>query len=127
MMVKQCIEKYFKINAGGAWCGVFVREKAAKKLAKLLYRQSQEIKEFLAGNLNDIEVADWTLAYPNGIQKSVEYFIESSDSEKLERIDLFDKAKILAFCENGVFSTDEKSRLNASIAVEEKFMEIYND
>ncbi|MBZ9536821.1 hypothetical protein KGR20_21920 [Cytobacillus oceanisediminis] len=99
------IEKFFDMPMG-CFCGVLIREKTAKQLAKLLYKHNQEIKELLASDLNQIEVSDWSLAYPEGKQTSFKFYIESSDKEKLGRINLIDRTKLISYCEDGVFIVD---------------------
>lgn len=99
------IEKFYDMPMG-TYCGVLLREKTAKKLATLLYKQNQEIKELLASDLSQVEVSDWTLAYPEGKQTSFTFYTESTDQEKLNRINLVDKTKLISFCEDGVFVSD---------------------
>jgi hypothetical protein len=97
------IEKFFEMPMG-AYCGVFLREKMAKKLAKLLYKQNQEIKELLASDLSQLEVSDWTLSYPDEEKQFVvKYYMNSSDQDKLFRINLIDRTKLIDYCEDGVF------------------------
>lgn len=107
-MVKQEMEKFFNMPAG-AYCGVLLREPAMKKMQKLLYKQTQEIKRLLTESLDDIEVANWTLAYPDGVQTTVHYFdAASTETEKVERIELFNKADKMQFTDYKVFSSDKK-------------------
>lgn len=84
-------EKYFDFPFGNL-AGVLLNEKAMKQVAKLLYRQNQELKELLHNNIDNIEVSNWTLAYPNGQQESIHYIHdESSWDSKEHRISLVDK------------------------------------
>ena len=105
-MVEQRLEKFFNMSAG-LYCGVLLRENLAKKMMKLLYKQSQEVQELLAQNIDDVECHSWTVVYPKGEQTAIDYFQESSLEDKMKRIKLFDKAAELRYCANGVFSTNE--------------------
>jgi len=114
------IEKFYDMPMG-TYCGVLLREKTAKKLAKLLYKQSQEIKELLASNLDQIEISEWTLVYPDVKQEIVRYYSESTDQEKIERISVIDKVKTISYCEDGVFIA------NGSKEAKEEYMEWYRN
>ena len=105
MSVYKSYDKWFNLPAG-CYCGVFVKEKTAKKLQKLLWMQTQEIKELLTAHKDDLLPMEWTLAYPDGKQTSV-YFSCQNDTVE-ERIKLFDKADRLRYVENGVFVTDKR-------------------
>ena len=96
------IEKFFDMPFN-IYCGVLLREKIAKKLAKLLYKQKQEIKELLASDLSQIEVSDWTLAYPNDEQKTVYYYKETDDKEKIDRINVIEHLKLINYSDEPVF------------------------
>lgn len=99
------IEKFYDMPMG-TYCGVLIRENTAKKLAKLLYKHNQEIKELLASDLSQVEVSNWSLAYPDGKQTSFKFYVESPDKEKIERINLIDRTKLIEFCKDGVFISD---------------------
>ena len=110
------LEKFFDVNMGG-YSGVLVREDAAKKLAKILYKQNQEIKEFLVANIDALEVSDWTLAYPNGKQTSVTFYDPSkTKDDKMDRINLINKDKIMSYKPNVFLAKNMKD-------AEEKYME----
>lgn len=85
-----------------------IKRTISKKMQKLLYKQTQEIKQLIASNLDDAEISDWTLVYPKGEQTSIHYFTQSSEREKIERLKLFDSSNKIRFCSNGVFMTDKK-------------------
>ena len=104
-MAEQRLEKFFNMNAGG-YNGVLLRENLAKKMMKLLYKQSQEIKELLVQNLDEVETTNWTLVYPEGKQTAIYYIVEGDD--KMQRIKLFNREAKLEYCKDGVFSTDKK-------------------
>jgi len=105
-MVKHETEKFFDMSAG-SYCGLLLRESTMKKMQKLLYKQTQEIKQLLTESLDDVEVLNWTLVYPNNEQTTVYYFDASSTAEeKLERIALFDKAARVKLVKD-VFSSDK--------------------
>lgn len=103
-MTERCNERFFEMPIG-QYCGVFIRESAAKKLQKILYRQTQEIKDFLTRNLDSLEAADWTLAYiPD--QVTVSYFDGNSRDEIENRIKVFDETDRLRYVPD-VFRTDK--------------------
>jgi len=91
------LEKFFDVNMG-VYNGVLVREDVAKKLAKLIYKQNQELKEFLVANIDALEETNWTLAYPNDEQKSVTYYNPNTTKEDiLHRINLINKDQIMRY------------------------------
>ena len=109
------IEQFYDMPMG-VYCGVLLRGKMAKKLAKLLYKQNQEIKELLASDLSQIEASNWTLAYPNGEQTVIKFYTPSSEQQKLERIKLINKPKVIEHLKDGVFIAnnmeDAKEKFN---------------
>ncbi len=102
-MAERCNERFFDMPIG-CWCGILVREDAAKKLQKILWRQTQEIKDFLIRNMDALEASNWTLAYTPE-QTTVFYFDKNSHEELKHRIELFDKADRLKFIPD-VFKAD---------------------
>lgn len=91
------LEKFFDVNMG-CYSGVLVREDVAKKLSKILYKQTQELKEFLVANIDALEVSDWTLAYPDGKQTSVTYYNpDKTKDDVMYRINLINKDKIMTY------------------------------
>lgn len=102
-MVFKSTDNWFDFPAG-CYCGVAVKEKTFKKLQKLLYRQTQEIKEFLVSNKEDIVPIDWTLAYPDGKQTTIHYTRQNESVD--DRIRMFDKAFNLRHLDNGLFISD---------------------
>jgi len=120
-MTERCNERFFEMTAGN-YCGVFIREDAAKKLQKILWRQTQEIKDFLTRNMDSLETANWTLAHVPE-QKTVNYIDSRSREELADRIQRFEKADKLAFVKD-VFKTD-KSGLDAMHEAAEFYAEKY--
>ena len=124
------LERFFDFPAG-IYCGVFIREEAAKRLQKILWRQSQEIKEFLARNKDSLETSRWTLAYPEnpeertGKQIILTYFDGNSRVDLDKRITLFNNAYRLLYVP-AVFSTTEKYN-EASAEVEKFYLEHYGE
>lgn len=90
-------EKMFSVNINGCYCGFLVKEPLAKKLAKLAYKQAQEIKKIIANNLDDAEIDDWDLVYPQGKQMSFHYFVDATNEEKLKRLELYNTIKTLTY------------------------------
>lgn len=92
-MVKLEKDQYYLMQMGH-YCGLLIREHGARKIRKLLYKQKQELKEALRDQLdmNNLEIHSWALAYPDGEQTSVVYFLTNDTREdKLRRIALLDK------------------------------------
>lgn len=105
-MAKKSLEKFFKLNFS-SYCGIFLREKTAKKVAKLLHKQNQQLKELLYNNLNDLEEVNWTLAYPNKKQRTVYYYKTHNEEDIIRRISLCDKQNI-EFVKDGVYIGDSE-------------------
>src|SRR5690625_5168585 len=85
--VEEVLKNYYDVSFS-RHSGVLVNERLMRKLVKIQYRHMQEIKRLLVNNLDDFEVSNWTLAYPNGEQTEVRYFNKnSSKEEKLDRIE----------------------------------------
>lgn len=94
MNIYESSDNWFDCPAG-MWCGLYIKERTAKKLQKLLYKQTQEIKKLLTSNKEDLIVSHWTLAYPEPNKKQTDvYYGATNDYETIEdRIKLFDKAE----------------------------------
>jgi hypothetical protein len=105
-MAERQLEKYFDMSAG-SYCGVLIKEKLAKKLQKLLYKQSLEIQKLLGENIDELQLSNWTLVYPDNKQTSINYFENNTNEEKMERIKLFNKADRIKYIPD-VFYTDKK-------------------
>ena len=92
---KKAVKTYFNISAG-AYCGLLLEKRLAERMAKLLYKQQQEIKELLAANINETEVSEWTLAYPDEKQTTVSFFNpKATIEEKMLRVELFNKVDLI--------------------------------
>jgi len=103
-MTERRNERFFEMPIG-QYCGLFIREDAAKKLQKILYKHTQEIKDFLTRNLDSLEAADCTLAYiPE--QTAVSYYDGNSRDEIENRIRVFDEVDRIRYVSD-VFKTDE--------------------
>jgi len=114
------IEKFFDMPMG-VYCGVYLREKVAKRVAKLLFKQTQELKELLASDLDQIEISEWTLAYPNGKQETVRFYTPTNNEEKLKRINVLQKLKLIDCLKDGVFIADSMED------AENKYMGFYEN
>ena len=126
-MTEKCLEKFFSMPAG-SYCGLLIREPAAKKLQKILWRQTQEIKEFLMQHKDELEADNWTLGYPecnNGKQTVIRYFDGTSREDVERRIALIDKADRLHF-EPFVFHSD-KTYAESRNEVQDFFDEHYGN
>lgn len=125
MSVYKSCDNWFNFPAG-VYCGLFIKEKTAKKLQKLLWRHTQEIKEFLTANKGDLLPMDWTLAYPMPDKKQTTVYYSSQSYSVDERIKLFDKAYRLLHVDNGVFVSDKKWN-EASKEVQAFYEEMYGE
>jgi hypothetical protein len=86
----RAIKQYFNFPFA-MYSGVVMDEATMKKVAKLLYKQNQELKELLMNNIDSLELANWTLAYPNGKQECINYICEENYQTTEQRIALLDK------------------------------------
>jgi len=80
-MIEKEYKNYYKMDFGSC-CGVLVDEFLMKKLSKSQYEMQEKIKSLLANNIEHIESYSWSLAYPNGKQKSFEYIGMSTGSKE---------------------------------------------
>ena len=112
------IEQFYNYSFGD-YAGFYIREKRMKKLAKIINRQERELKEFLAADLDALEIAYWTLAYPKNKQTSVRFFKPSTDEEKLRRLEVSKKVNHITHLPD-VFIADSMDD------AEEKYMEWWN-
>lgn len=88
MTAKRMAGNWFKVD-NGAYCGVVMPEHVMKKLAKLYAKHNDEVKDLLTQHKDEIYPYEWTLAYPNGEQKTVEFNSASRSVE--ERIENYDE------------------------------------
>ena len=92
---KKAIKTYFDM-AAGTYCGLLLEKRLAERMAKLLYKQQQEIKELLAANIDETEISEWTLAYPDEKQTRVKFFNpKATTAEKMRRVELFNKVDLI--------------------------------
>lgn len=127
MAVTKSSDNWFDMPAG-CYCGLFIKEQAAKKLQKLLWRQTQEIKEFLTAHKEDCCVSHWTLAYPEPDKKQTTvYYTETQSEDTVEsRIKLFDKSERLRHIDGGIFVSD-KMYNEAGEEVQKFYEEMYGE
>lgn len=125
MSVYKSNDNWFLLPAG-CYCGLLIKEKTAKKLQKLLWRQTQEIKELLVANKDDCVPQYWTLAYPEPEKKQTVVYYTNNDETFESRIKLFDKADRLSHVDGGVFVTDKRYD-KASEDVKRFYEEMYGD
>ena len=124
-MVTRSNDKWFDMPAGN-YCGLLIKERTAKKLQKMLYRQTQEIKDLLMQNKEDLMPMSWTLAYPNGEQTTVYYSDYFCDEDIERKIKLYNEASRLRYCNGGVFISD-KTGIDARNEVKEFYKSMYGD
>ncbi len=80
----------------GCYCGLLLEKRLAIRVAKVLARQTQELKELIAANINETEISEWTLAYPDNKQTSIHFYDpKASPRQKLDRLRLMDKVKCI--------------------------------
>lgn len=84
--VNKSLTNYYDV-VFGTFSGVLVKEDLMKQIVKENYKHRERIQKLLANNLDDLEVREWTLAYPEGKQTKVDFFdVNTTDEDKLERI-----------------------------------------
>ena len=88
MTAKRMSGNWFKVD-NGAYCGIVMPEHVMKKLAKLYTKHNDEVKDLLTQHKDEIYPYEWTLAYPNGEQKTVVFNSASRSVE--ERIENYDE------------------------------------
>ena len=88
MTAKRIAGNWFSVN-NGAYCGVVMPEHVMKKLAKLYAKHNDEVKDLLTQHKDELYSYEWTLAYPNGEQKTVVFNSASRSVE--ERIEKYDE------------------------------------
>ena len=121
-MTEKSLDKWFDFPAG-CYCGLVVKEATAKKLMKILYRQTQEIKEFLHQHKEDLATSNWTLVYQCGKQTIIHYTYEDPFSSVDDRIKLYDKTAAMTYLKEGLYvSTETYTKANEE--VKEKYYQI---
>ena len=121
-MTEKSLDKWFDFPAG-CYCGLVVKEATAKKLMKILYRQTQEIKEFLHQHKEDLATSNWTLVYPCGKQTVIHYTYADPFSSVDDRIKLYDKTAAMTYLKEGLYvSTETDTKANEE--VKEKYYQI---
>ena len=101
-------KQYFNFSFG-VYSGVFMDEPTMKKVAKLLYKQNQELKELLMKNADSLSLANWTLAYPNGKQEAINYIGGYQYQTIEERIALIDKTANVERVKHMYIGTSEEA------------------
>lgn len=127
MKIIESSDNWFDVPAG-TWCGLYIKEKTAKKLQKLLYKQTQEIKKLLTSNKEDLIVSHWTLAYPNPEkeQTSVHYGVTDDYETVEDRIRLFDKAERIKHIDK-LFIIQGVNTIEARKEVQKFYEEMYGE
>ena len=121
-MTEKSLDKWFDFPAG-CYCGLVVKEATAKKLMKILYRQTQEIKEFLHQHKDDLATSNWTLVYPCGEQTVIHYTYSDPLCSVDDRIKLYDKTAAMTYLKEGLYvSTETYTKANEE--VKEKYYQI---
>ena len=89
--------------------GLLLERRLAIRMAKLLYRQRQEVKELLEANIDETALEDWTLAYPDphGDAKPIAYIHpEMTTRDKITRMDMYAKDKLVHRLEDVYIATN---------------------
>ena len=121
-MTEKSLDKWFDFPAG-CYCGLVVKEATAKKLMKILYRQTQEIKEFFHQHKEDLATSNWTLVYPCGKQTVIHYTYADPFCSVDDRIKLYDKTAAMTYLKEGLYvSTETYTKANEE--VKEKYYQI---
>lgn len=118
--MSKSIKTYFDMNAG-VYCGLLLEKRLAIRMSKLLLKQQQEIKELLAANIEETEVSEWTLAYPDGEQKSVIFFNpDATVRDKMRRVELLSKGDLIKKVDKVFMAKSMKEAEAAFLAHEDK-------
>lgn len=127
MKIIESSDNWFNVPAG-MWCGLYIKERTAKKLQKLLYKQTQEIKKLLTSNKEDLVVSHWTLAYPptEKEQTTIYYTVKDDYDTVEERIKLFDKADRIEHI-GKVFIIEDGNPIEARKEVQKFYEEMYGE
>lgn len=95
-MSDKAIKKYFDIKYG-PYCGLLLEKRLAIRVQKLLHKQTQELKELIAANIDETEIRRWTLAYPDDEQVGVDFFDPTKTREdKINRLQVLDKTNMIS-------------------------------
>jgi hypothetical protein len=121
-MTEKSLDKWFDFPAG-CYCGLVVKEATAKKLMKILYRQTQEIKEFLHQHKEDLATSNWTLVYPDGKQTIIKFTCTDTYDSVDNRIKLYDKTAGMEYIKDGLYVSTE-TYTKAVEEVKEKYYQI---
>lgn len=121
-MTEKSLDKWFDFPAG-CCCGLVVKEETAKKLMKILYRQTQEIKEFLHQHKEDLAPSNWTLVYPGGKQTVIKYSRADPFDTIDDRIKLYDKTAVMQYIKDGLYVSTETS-LKADEEVKQEYYKV---
>ena len=104
----KAIKTYFDMPAG-MYCGLLLEKRLGIRMQKLLMKQEQEIRELLAANIDETEVSECTLVYPDGEQTNLRYFDPSKlNDEKFRKVELFSKSHSITKCDEVFLATDSK-------------------
>lgn len=122
MTAKRIPGNWFEVN-NGCYCGVVMPEHVAKKLVKLFAKHNDEVKDLLTQNKEELYAYDWTLAYPNGKQKSVYY--NSTHSSVEDRIERYDESMKMRRLED-FYISDASGAIERKGEVIQLYMEKYD-
>ena len=122
MTAKRMEGNWFNVNNGTS-CGIVMPEHVMKKLAKLYAKHNDEVKDLLTRHKDEIYPYGWTLAYPNGEQKTVAFNSPYwSVEERIEKYDENTKINKL----KDFYVSDAKTVSERRIEVTELYMEKYD-
>ena len=122
MTAKRMAGNWFNVN-NGAYCGIVMPEHVMKKLAKLYTKHNDEVKDLLTQHKDEIYPYEWSLAYPNGEQKTVVY--NSAYSSVEERIELYNENMKINRLKD-FYVSDANTFSERRIEVTELYMEKYD-
>lgn len=122
MTAKRMPGNWFNVNNGG-YCGIVMPEHVMKKLVKLYAKHNDEVKDLLTQHKDEIYPYEWTLAYPNGKQKSVAF--NSAYSSVEERIEKYDENIKIRRLED-FYTSDAKTFSERGDEVKQLYMEKYD-
>lgn len=114
------LEKLYNLSFG-QYVGVLMRKELMRKVAKLRSRQIYELKKLLASNLDLLEVRHWSLARIDDERHEFSYYKKCTDEDKLQRIDVLDKAMPIKY-ENIVVVVEGENWEKRQEAVKKTFI-----
>jgi len=99
---------YFNLKFGN-YCGLLLEKRLAKRVVGMLKKQQQELKELIAANIDETEIYEWTLAFPDNKQEIVRFFDNKrTHNDKINRLDLMDNVELFEVVKDVFIAPDPR-------------------